>query len=204
MKFPKAAFILAIACFMLLTVSACGQEQGEEMYVLCPYTTGTLSTATSGVMDITIEKQVWKIGESETIPIVVGVGREYHPNSVQDSNAVLSVSSSGCTVNGEADTWSSEYSDFFSNQKFDLDVKEKLWFMVPELTPRYHETIEMTFPDGVCEGEISIILTTTRAYYGTAVKDYTLNYIKNDSEIVFYLEGEDGQYSREQAQRLLG
>lgn len=193
--------IFILMCAILLTSSACSFNRDQTMYLLYH------SRSQRIAMDITIEKQVWELEKRQLIPINIGIGRVYNANFADETKAVLSVSSKGCTINGAQDTWSKEYRDFLAHEKFSVDEKQKIWFMYPDLIPRYHETVEITFPEGECSEMISIILTTSyRSRQSgdivTKTNDFSIYYMKTDSKVVFYSDSER-DYSRSQAQKLL-
>ena len=166
-------------CVLLLCLCGCNQE----FYIQVGNSVDSYLA-----IDVTMDKKTWKLDESKVIPMQIGVGQSRPPYGVEDTKAVLTIYAPGCTVNGVADEWSMEYADFFQ-EKYSVNYKEELFCTV--YVPKYRESVEMTFPEGTCTGEVRLVLTVTFYVPSTdRTKTDTIEdvfyYTKNDTKVVFY------------------
>lgn len=178
MKITKR-FLVGCMCVLLLLLCGCNQEF---------YTHKGNAVDSCYAIDVSVEKKAWKVDESKTVPIQIGVGHDYYAYTIENTKATLTVYAPGCTVNGAADEWCIEYQDFFQD-KYSVEYKEELFCTV--YIPKYRETIKMTFPEEDCTGTVNLVLTVT--YYvpstdrtKTEKLEKAFYYAKNDSKVVFY------------------
>ena len=183
MKIMKK-ILAGCVCVLLLCLCGCSQEF---------YIQEGNSVDSDLAIDVTAEQKTWTLEQSDAIPMQIGVGHDYRRYAVEDVKAVLTVYATGCTVNGVADEWSMEYADFFQ-EKYSVNYKEELFCTV--YVPKYRESVEMTFPEGTCTGDVRLVLTVT--YYvpstdrtKTDTIEDVFYYTKNDTKVVFYERDSD-------------
>ncbi|MBQ5793606.1 MAG: hypothetical protein IIW17_06275 [Clostridia bacterium] len=151
-------------------------------------------------LDVLIERQVWDISETQSIPVQIGLG--YDPGDRgKDASAIVTVSAEGCLINGEQDAWSKTYDDFFVNDIYEAEVKNRL-IKYDDLIPVYREPIEIVFPSGDVQGRIVIQITSS--IQGDNRSTFEIAYIKNETAVVFYSQSAiTGRYTFDNAKELL-
>lgn len=184
MKLAKILVALLL-CALLLVISSCGQRYSKDQSSYWLYRHTYFDTSSTALI---LEKQVWEIDDNASIKFEVGIGRTLH-RGYTSSSAVLTISAPGCTINGSQDTWSKDFSDYYSNETYSIEEKpQKLFFLRPLCIPNYHESIEITVPQGENTGTITITLTSTLVEENNKIitEECDFHYMKNDSKLVFY------------------
>ncbi len=144
----KILSFLFITCFLL---SACGQNN-EPFYHKSRMAGGPGEY--SNVIDVSIEKRSISVSEKTVVTLKIGIGGDRNHD---EESMFLEISAEGCKINDVENIFEKEYSDFYTDEKYDVDVKER-WIGYPEKTPNYYETFDITFPSTECSGEIVIKL----------------------------------------------
>ena len=181
--FPKKRIPLIV--LMLLTVSllCTSCQQGTKSLYLRSSRAGG-SGEKSNVVDITIPHQSIQVTDPNTVTVTIGLGGDMKISAHENQTAVLEIDAEGCLINGVADLFEKEYTDYFTNADLRATVEERYWGY-PIKTPNYFESIEITLPTGECRGQIDVTLYIKEDLYEGYTAEVIVYYASNGNVIWF-------------------
>ena len=179
---PKRGVLIVL---MLLTVTLlCASCQQGTKYLYLRSSRAGGSGEKMNVVDITIPHQSVQVTDSNTVTVTIGLGGDMKISAHENQTAVLEIDAEGCLINGVADLFEKEYTDYFTNTDFRATVEEHYW-SYPTKTPNYFEDIEITLPTGECRGQIDVTLYIKEDLYEGYTAEVTVYYASNGNVIWF-------------------
>ena len=179
---PKRRVLIVL---MLLTVSllcASCQQGTKSLYLRSSRAGG--GGEKYNVVDITIPHQSVQVTDPNTVTVTIGLGGDMKISAHENQTAVLEIDAEGCLINGVADLFEKEYTDYFTNADFRATVEER-YGRYPTKTPNYFENMEITLPTGECCGQIDVTLYIKEDLYEGYTAEVTVYYASNGNVIWF-------------------
>ena len=172
-----------LSMLLAVTLLCCSCQQGTKSLYLRSSRAGG-SGEKSNVVDITIPHQSVQVTDPNTVTVTVGLGGDMKISAHENQTAVLKIEAEGCLINGVADLFEKEYTDYFTNTDLRATVEERYWGY-PTKTPNYFENIEITLPTGECRGQIDVTLYIKEDLYEGYTAEVTVYYASNGNVIWF-------------------
>ena len=172
-----------LSMLLAVTLLCCSCQQGTKSLYLRSSRAGG-SGEKSNVVDITIPHQSVQVTDPNTVTVTIGLGGDMKISAHENQTAVLEIDAEGCLINGVADLFEKEYTDYFTNADFRATVEERYWGY-PTKTPNYFENIEITLPTGECRGQIDVTLYIKEDLYEGYTAEVTVYYASNGNVIWF-------------------
>lgn len=179
---PKRG-VLIVLMLLIFSVLCTSCQQGTKSLYLRSSRAGG-SGEKSNVVDITIPHQSVQVTDPNTVTVTIGLGGDMKISAHENQTAVLEIDAEGCLINGVADLFEKEYTDYFTNADFRATVEEHYW-SYPTKTPNYFEDIEITLPTGECRGQIDVTLYIKEDLYEGYTAEVTVYYASNGNVIWF-------------------
>ena len=176
----RVLIVLMLLTFSLLCASC--QQGTKSLYLRSSRAGG--SGEKSNVVDITIPHQSVQVTDPNTVTVTIGLGGDMKISAHENQTAVLKIEAEGCLINGVADLFEKEYTDYFTNADLRATVEERYWGY-PIKTPNYFESIEITLPTGECRGQIDVTLYIKEDLYEGYTAEVTVYYASNGNVIWF-------------------
>ena len=176
----RVLIVLMLLTFSLLCASC--QQGTKSLYLRSSRAGG--SGEKSNVVDITIPHQSVQVTDPNTVTVTIGLGGDMKISAHENQTAVLEIDAEGCLINGVADLFEKEYTDYFTNADLRATVEERYWGY-PIKTPNYFESIEITLPTGECRGQIDVTLYIKEDLYEGYTAEVTVYYASNGNVIWF-------------------
>ena len=179
---PKRGVLILLMLLTVTLLCASCQQGTDPLYLRSSRAGG--SGEKSNVVDITIPHQSVQVTDPNTVTVTIGLGGDMKISAHENQTAVLKIDAEGCLINGVADLFEKEYTDYFTNTDLRATVEERYWGY-PTKTPNYFEDIEITLPAGECRGQIDVTLYIKEDLYEGYTAEVTVYYASNGNVIWF-------------------
>lgn len=179
---PKRRVLIVLMLLTVTLLCASCQQGTDPLYLRSSRAGG--SGEKSNVVDITIPHQSVQVTDPNTVTVTIGLGGDMKISAHENQTAVLEIDAEGCLINGVADLFEKEYTDYFTNADLRATVEERYWGC-PIKTPNYFESIEITLPTGECCGQIDVTLYIKEDLYEGYTAEVTVYYASNGNVIWF-------------------
>ena len=179
---PKRRVLIVLMLLTVTLLCASCQQGTDPLYLRSSRAGG--SGEKSNVVDITIPHQSVQVTDPNTVTVTIGLGGDMKISAHENQTAVLEIDAEGCLINGVADLFEKEYTDYFTNADFRATVEEH-YGRYPTKTPNYFENMEITLPTGECRGQIDVTLYIKEDLYEGYTAEVTVYYASNGNVIWF-------------------
>lgn len=179
---PKRRVLILLMLLTVTLLCASCQQGTDPLYLRSSRAGG--SGEKSNVVDITIPHQSVQVTDPNTVTVTIGLGGDMKISAHENQTAVLEIDAEGCLINGVADLFEKEYTDYFTNADFRATVEERYWGY-PTKTPNYFEDMEITLPAGECRGQIDVTLYIKEDLYEGYTAEVIVYYASNGNVIWF-------------------